>query len=127
MKNGTPNLTELRKHIRREGWNGGSLQGSNRDVFAGMCEYASTSLSEMLTGEEGNWSLRVRGWYTGDCSALRGKPGAQFSETREGHPHSWVVFNGKIIDPTWWQFTDAWVKVYEFDLNDPRFVPDESA
>ena len=130
-----PSLTQIRRHIRKNAWNGRDFTSgdSNREVFTGMCEYASTALSEMLTGtgfENGDcdWSLRIRGWYKGDISALLTHPHADQSQVAQGkYMHSWVVYEGKIIDPTWWQFTDSKPGVYVFDLNDPRFEPDPSA
>jgi hypothetical protein len=119
-------LTAIRKHIRRAGWNGRDFiaRDSNRDVFFGQCEYASTSVSEMLTGVDGRWSLRVRGWYTGPVTV-----GADWGwhPRGQGVAHSWVVYNGKIIDPTWWAFENAKPAVYVFEANDPRFVADDNA
>lgn len=128
-----PTLSQLRAHIKRHGWNGAwfTRNMSVREVFEGQCEYASTSLSEMLTAdnESTGWRLRVRGWYSGEITAIRPSHGA--SNFKPGdttrHAHSWVVFNGKIIDPTWWQFTNARPAIYVFDANDPRFEVDPEA
>jgi hypothetical protein len=125
-----PTLTQLRQHIRKHGWNGRDFtsRDSNHDVFDGQCEYASTSLSEMLTGKPMNWSLRVRGWYSGDLSRCANKPGCDkhvFTEAK--HCHSWVEFEGKIIDPTYWQFAGDTPKIYVFNLDDPRYARDEEA
>jgi hypothetical protein len=128
-----PSLTALRKHIKKHGWNACSGNTKTlRDMFEGQCEYASTSLSEMLTGDStsAGWSLRVRGWYCGEITAIRPSDGSSnFKPGSHGtkHAHSWVVFEGKIIDPTWWQFTDERPKVYVFDANDPRFEIDPEA
>ncbi len=127
-------LTAIRKHIKRNAWNGRSFVSSdkNADVFHGMCEYAATAISEMLTdtgglnnNEHADWSLRVRGWYTGQV-----EPGTGDwirNQNGIGVAHSWVVFEGKIIDPTCWAFDNSKPRVYIFDANDPRYVPDESA
>jgi hypothetical protein len=130
-----PTLTEFRQHIRKYGWNGQYFTSkmSNEMVFAGQCEYASTSLSELLTGignvhQAGDWSLRVRGWFSGDLSAILDSPGCDEHAKTEGkHCHSWVEFEGKIIDPTFWQFAGERPRVFVFDINDPRFTKDEEA
>ena len=128
-------LTEIRRHVRKYGWNGQDFTSkmSNREVFVGQCEYASTALSEMLTGtgslhRGGDWSLRVRGFYLGDLSAVLGEPGCdKRAVTERRHCHSWVEFHGKIIDPTFWQFAGNRPGVYVFDASDPRFARDEKA
>ena len=134
MRNGIPSLTELRAHIRKHVWNGRAVvsSDSNRDMFDGMCEYASTSLSELLTGDFGltGWRLRIRGWYKGEITAI--DPASSMSNFKRGdntrHAHSWVRLpDGRILDPTWWQFTDAPVRMYLFDADDPRFEEDPSA
>lgn len=131
-----PTLTDIRRHVKKHAWNGRDFTSktSNREVFEGMCEYASTALSEMLTntgknsGEENDWSLRVRGWFSGDLSAILASPGCDSHATTEGrHCHSWVEFGGKIIDPTFWQFAGERPRVFVFDINDPRFTKDEEA
>jgi hypothetical protein len=38
-----------------------------------------------------------------------------------------VEYKGKIIDPTWWQFAGGDVKVYIFNLDDPRYTRDPDA
>jgi hypothetical protein len=132
---GIPTLYEIRKHITEHAWNGDECLPSmtNEQVFDGQCEYASTAISEILTGTGkgfggGNWSHRVRGWYGGDLSAIKSCSGCDDSAFTEGkHCHSWVEFGGKIIDPTWWQFAGDEVRVYVFELGDPRFVRDENA
>ena len=47
-----PTLTDIRRHVVNFGWNGRDFTSkmSNGEVFSGMCEYASTSPSELLTG-----------------------------------------------------------------------------
>lgn len=130
-----PSLTEIRRHVVKFGWNGRDFTSkmSNGDVFAGQCEFASTAVSEMLTGtgqvhRGGDWSLRVRGWFSGDLSAIIGEPGCDKNAETEGrHCHSWVEFGGKIIDPTFWQFAGERPRVFVFDINDPRFTKDEEA
>lgn len=130
-----PTLTELRRHIRKYGWNGQDFtpKMSHREVFLGQCEYASTSLSELLTGtghphRGGDWSLRVRGWYSGDLSAIKGSSGCDEHAFTEGrHCHSWVEFKGRILDPTFWQFAGERPGVYVFDVGDPRYTRDSEA
>ena len=124
-----PTLREIRRHIKQHAWNGQAFtyRDSNYDVFVGQCEYASTAISEILTGtglhgKPVNWSLRVRGWYSGDLSAILGRSGCdEHARTHGRHCHSWVEYGGKIIDPTFWQFADDPVRVYVFDLDDPRY------
>jgi hypothetical protein len=137
-----PTLTDIRRHILRNSWNGRGFESdwSNREVFTGQCEYTSTAMSEILTGTGinirsrdgkplyGNWKYRVRGWYSGDLSASKTRVGCDPCAFTEGkHCHSWVEFGGKIIDPTWWQFADDPVKVYVFELDDKRFTRDKNA
>lgn len=131
---GIPTLYEIRKHITDHAWNGDDcLPGmSNEDVFSGQCEYASTAVSEMLTGtgkngKPVNWSLRVRGWYYGDLSVIADQPGCDRHVASGKHCHSWVEYNGKIIDPTFWQFAGDEVRVYIFEVGDPRYVKDSTA
>jgi hypothetical protein len=75
---GIPTLYEIRKHVRAHAWNGQDFEprDSNYTVFQGQCEYASTAMSEILTGtglngKPVNWSLRVRGWYCGDLTDIK--------------------------------------------------------
>jgi len=86
-----PTLMEIRQHINANAWNGQAFTShmTHRDVFAGECEYASTALSEMLTGTGKNlksvsWKYRVRGLYSGDLSAIKSSHGCDaraFTET----------------------------------------------
>ncbi len=130
-----PTLTDIRRHVVNFGWNGRDFTSkmSNGEVFSGMCEYASTSPSELLTGtgqkhRGGDWSLRVRGWFSGDLNAAKESVGCDEHAFTEGkHCHSWVEFGGKIIDPTFWQFAGERPRVFVFDINDPRFIKDEEA
>jgi len=130
-----PTLREIRQHIKQHGWNGRDFtaQMCNYFVFEGMCEYASTAVSEMLTGtgqkfRGGDWSLRIRGWYKGDLSAIKMRHGCdRHAFSHAMHCHSWVEYKGVIIDPTFWQFADDPVKVYVFNLGDHRYVPDDNA
>jgi hypothetical protein len=116
---GIPTLYEIRKHIVEHAWNGGDClpSMSNEAVFVGQCEYASTAISEILTGTGKNgkpvdWSLRVRGWYKGDLSASQERHGCdKHAFTHGKHCHSWVEFGGRIIDPTYWQFADEPIRV----------------
>lgn len=141
---GIPTLYEIRKHITDHAWNGGEClpQMDNEAVFDGQCEYASTAISEILTGtgkknRGGDWSLRKRGWFKGDLSSIRNRsgcdPNAYASFHCEGavdkHCHSWVEYKGKIYDPTFWQFGDEGdeIRVYMFDIGDPRFEEDDKA
>jgi hypothetical protein len=131
---GIPTLYEIRRHIHEHAWNGDECLPSmtNEQVFAGQCEYASTAISEILTGTGKNgkpvdWNLRVRGWYTGDLGGIRSRYGCDGHVANGKHCHSWVEHGGKIIDATWWQFAGGEVRVYVFELGDPRFVRDESA
>jgi hypothetical protein len=135
---GIPTLREIRLHIMEHAWNGGEClpSMSNESVFKGQCEYASTAMSEMLTGTGKNsdkavdWSLRVRGWFKGDLSLIMNHISCDshaFVEGDRKHCHSWVEYKGKIYDPTFWQFAGDEVKVYVFELNDPRFVRDDDA
>ncbi len=142
---GIPTLYEIRKHITEHAWNGGEClpHMSNETVFAGQCEYACTAISEILTGtvpmevKPVDWSLRKRGWFKGDLSSIRNRsgcdPNAYASFHCEGavdkHCHSWVEYKGKIYDPTFWQFGDEGdeVRVYMFDIGDPRFEEDDKA
>lgn len=134
---GIPTLYEIRLHIRAHAWNGQDFEPgtSNYMAFKGQCEYASTTMSEMLTGTGHNthprkidWSLRVRGWYCGDLSDIKMSPACDEHAFSEGkHCHSWVEYQGKIYDPTWWQFAGGEVKVYVFELGDPRFIRDPEA
>lgn len=132
---GIPTLFEIRKHITEYAWNGGECLPSmdNELVFEGQCEYASTAISEILTGTGKNfkhvdWSLRIRGWYTGDLSAVKNHHACDPNAfTEDKHCHSWVEYGGKIIDATWWQFGGDEVRVYVFDLDDPRFIRDKNA
>jgi hypothetical protein len=135
-----PALSDIRRHVKAHAWNGRDFTSrySHYEVFDGQCEYASTALSEMLTGTGRNqwdiegrrgpdWSLRVRGLYCGDLTHSKTKSGCDRRAFSEGkHCHSWVEFGGKIIDPTWWQFTGHPARVYVFPLDDPRFVRDDS-
>jgi hypothetical protein len=133
-----PTLRELRQHIRRNAWNGRDFSSadSNFDVFSGQCEYASTSMSEILTGtrhvrfNQGgpDWSLRVRGWFSGDMSLAKQHYACDDHVFKFGkHCHSWVQYKGVIIDPTFWQFAGDPVRVYVFSLDDPRFHRDKDA
>ena len=130
-----PTLTEIRRHIVRHAWNGRDFESkeTNEEVFSGQCEYASTALSEILTGtgfgkKPVDWHLRVRGFYCGDLSYIKRAYGCDPRAFTDGkHMHSWVEFGGVIIDPTWWQFAGDPVRVYVFKLNDKRFIRDESA
>jgi len=132
---GIPTLREIRLHIMKHAWNGGECEPrmDNEQVFGGQCEYASTAISEILTGtglrgKPVDWSLRVRGWYSGDLSAITARSACDehaFSEGR--HPHSWVEYNGKIYDATYWQFAGDEVRVYVFELDDPRFSRDPNS
>jgi len=141
---GIPTLLEIRQHIKAHAWNGGECIGSmtNEEVFSGQCEYASTAISEILTGtghngEPVDWSLRKRGWFKGDLSSIRNRSGcdphAFASFHTEGvedkHCHSWVEYRGKIYDATFWQFGDEGdeVRVYMFDVGDPRYEEDDNA
>lgn len=134
---GIPTLYEIRKHITEHAWNGGDClpSMSNESVFSGQCEYASTAISEILTHTGlgyggGDWSLRVRGWFMGDLSAIKGSSGCdEHAFTDNKHCHSWVEYGGKIYDSTFWQFGEGGdeVRVYVFELNDPRYVRDEKA
>jgi len=134
----TLSLYTIREHITNHAWNGGEClpDMDNEGVFFGQCEYAATAVSEMLTRTGKNipykgvgrytsvkWHLRKRGWYTGTSEGC-----ANWTTNEQGHiAHSWVVFNGKIIDPTWWAFGDGETRVYVFDANDPRYVEDDNA
>jgi hypothetical protein len=129
-------LTAIRRHIKKYGWNGQyfSTKESNREAFKGQCAYACDAVSEMITntgrnGVMGDVSLCVRGWYRGEITEChRENPCSNFHPTENKHAHSWVRLpDGRILDPTWWQFTDAAAKVYIFPADDPRFEPDESA
>lgn len=130
-----PTLKEIRQHVRKHAWNGGECTPdmSNYDVFVGQCEYASTAISEMLTGTGHNakpvdWSLRIRGWYSGDLSAVKERSGCDPHVFTDGkHCHSWVKFKGLIIDATYWQFAGDAVRVYVFKANDPRYTRDDYA
>lgn len=131
---GVPTLYEIRKHITEHKWNGDECEPdmTNEQVFVGQCEYASTAMSEMLSDNPKgtDWSRRVRGWYCGDLSYIKMSSPHGVDEhvwTDAKHCHSWVVHNGKIYDATYWQFGGDEVRVYEFELNDPRFVPDDKA
>lgn len=131
---GIPTLYDIRKHITEHAWNGGECLPNmcNEDVFVGQCEYASTAISEMLTGTGKNgkpvdWSLRVRGWYHGDLSGIRLRPGCDHHAAEGKHCHSWVEYGNKIIDPTFWQFAGDEVRVYIFEVGDPRYVIDPTA
>src|SRR5271157_4148735 len=135
---GIPTLLEIRQHIKAHAWNGGECIGSmtNEEVFAGQCEYASTAISEMLTGtgknatRYGDWSLRKRGWFKGDLSSIKNRSGCdRHAFTDKKHCHSWVEYRGKIYDATFWQFGDEGdeVRVYMFDIGDPRYEEDDNA
>ncbi len=132
---GVPTLKEIRMHIQAHAWNGGECEPrmTNEQVFYGQCEYASTAISEILTGTGlgfggGDWSLRVRGWYSGDLSEVKGHFGCDGHVLTHGkHCHSWVEWKGKIIDPTWWQFAGGDVRVHVFELDDPRYERDPDA
>jgi len=123
-------LYAIRQHITEHAWNGDECTPGmdNEGVFYGQCEYASTAISEMLTGtgkngKPVNWSLRKRGWYSGENSGC-----GNWTTNDHGHiAHSWVVFEGKIIDPTWWAFGEGETRVYIFEANDPRYVEDDNA
>jgi hypothetical protein len=130
-----PTLTDIRRHVKAHAWNGQYFTASmgHHEVFVGQCEYASTAMSEILTGtgkngKPVNWSLRVRGFYCGDLSEAKIRLLCDERAFTEGkHCHSWVEFGGKIIDPTWWQFAGDPVGVYVFELDDPRFIRDKDA
>lgn len=137
---GIPTLYEIRKHINDHAWNGGEClpSMSNESVFGGQCEYASTAISEILTGtghngKPVNWSLRKRGWFKGDLSSIRSShgcdPHAYLDPPFARHCHSWVEYKGKIYDPTFWQFGDEGdeIRVYVFDVGDPRYEEDDNA
>jgi len=134
---GIPTLYEIRKHITDHAWNGDECLPSmtNETVFNGQCEYASTAISEILTGTGkgfggGDWSLRKRGWFKGDLSSIKMSSGCDnHAYTHNKHCHSWVEFKGKIYDPTFWQFGDEGdeVRVYMFDIGDSRFEEDPEA
>lgn len=129
-----PTLTDIRRHIRAHAWNGRDFtpRMCHYDVFVGQCEYASTAISEILTGtglrgKPSDWSLSIRGLYSGDLSEIKHRSGCDPRAFTEGrHMHSWVEFGGKIIDPTWWQFTGEAARVYIFELDDPRYTKDDS-
>ena len=118
-----PQLPKLRTYVKKNNirgdWNYWKRPNGNpiENFFAGNCHFASNALSEMLVG---NKTLVVRGWYT-DTKALDGDPTWICNE--EGHiGHSWLEYEGKIIDPTWWAFHPGEpVKVYVFEGNDPRY------
>lgn len=132
-----PTLSEIREHVVKHAWNGKHFgpDDTNEEVFWGECEYASTALSEMLTGTGKNfhnvdWSFRVRGWYKGDLEGIKGTSRCDdhaYDEADPKHCHSWVEFRGKIIDPTWWVFANETPGIYVFDLDDPRYVRDPEA
>jgi len=137
VASGIPTLYEIRKHIDEHAWNGGDClpEMSNESVFAGQCEYASTAISEILTGTGKNskpvdWSLRKRGWFKGDLSSIKCSSACdKHAFTENKHCHSWVEYKGKIYDPTFWQFGDDGdeVRVYVFDVGDPRYEIDDNA
>ena len=118
-----PTLSKVRTYVKKnrisgcwDSWkrkNGDSVE----NFFAGNCHHASNALSEMLVGSR---RLVTRGWYT-DTEALKDDP--TWIRNKEGHiGHSWVEYEGKIIDPTWWAFHPGEpVKVYVFDIDDPRY------
>jgi hypothetical protein len=124
-------LYTIREHITNHAWNGGECtpEMDNEGVFFGQCEYTATAVSEMLTGTGKNgkpvdWHLRKRGWYSGPSDSCFGN----WTTNKQGHvAHSWVVFEGKIIDPTWWSFEGEEVRVYVFDATDPRYTEDDNA
>ena len=126
---GIPTLKEIRMHVQKHAWNGGEClpRMDNEAVFKGQCEYASTAISEILTGtglhgDPVDWRYRVRGWYSGDLSLIKTSSGCDSHAFTQGkHCHSWVEYAGKIIDPTFWQFAGGEVKVYVFELSDPRY------
>jgi hypothetical protein len=134
-----PTLRDLRRHISKNAWNGRyfSSRDSNFDVFTGQCEYASTAMSELLTetgikerdkGTGADWSLRIRGWYSGAMSLAKEHHSCDDHAFRYGkHCHSWVEYKGVIIDATFWQFDGDPVRVYVFPLDDPRFHRDKDA
>jgi hypothetical protein len=132
---GIPTLLEIRQHIKANAWNGGECIGSmtNEEVFIGQCEYASTAISEMLTGTGlghggGDWSLRKRGWYSGDLSASKERSGCDPHAFLHGkHCHSWVEYKGMIYDATYWQFANEPIMVYAFPIGDSRYTIDEQA
>lgn len=130
----TPSLTDLRRWIKKHGWNGYNLASrklTNGEFFAGECHNASCALSTMLAGTDPRYTddkYVVRGWYCGEITAFdRDYRQANFHEWEEKHAHSWVVFHGWILDPTWHQFTNAKAKMYMFHIDDQRFQPDPTA
>jgi hypothetical protein len=131
-----PTLKEIRQHIKKHAWNGTDFtsRDSNSTVFLGQCEYASTAISEMLTGTGKNtkggndWSLRKRGWYSGDLSGIMTRSSCDpHARSHSKHCHSWVEYKGLLIDPTWWAFADDSVRVYVFEVGDPRYTYDDGA
>ena len=71
-------------------------------------------LAQLIDGEY------VRGFYVGPITTRR--QFAQMSRESDGTmQHSWVEKDGKILDPTWWAFSDAKLSVYEFNVSDERY------
>ena len=119
-----PTLAQLKdfivKHDLYGNWGlwGKAWQNSEERFFQGNCHYASVALSEYLMESR---RLVVRGWYT-DVAMLANEDG--WIRNNDGHiGHSWIVYNGKIIDPTWWAFYPHKEEgaIYQHDKSDPRY------
>lgn len=90
----------------------------SREALQGRCHEAATLLAELVDG-----TLR-RGFYAGEMDTKR--LFLRLSLEPDGTlGHSWVEKDGKILDPTWWAFTDARLGIYVWDVSDPRYLREE--
>lgn len=78
-----------------------------RELLQGHCCHAAMLLVQLVGG------TYMRGFYAGPIT--RPDPFLQQSLERDGScQHSWVEKDDQILDPTWWQFTDAKLGIYIF-------------
>ena len=83
-------------------------------MLQGKCWHAAMVLANLTGGQH------VRGFYHGEITRLDGF--LRLSLEPDGSmQHSWVEKDGKILDPTWWAFTNAPLKIYTFAADDPRY------
>jgi len=129
-----PTLIQLRAFIKKNrisgDWTYWSRIGSGTEIenyFSGNCAYASSALARMLKFPR--YTI-TRGWYT-RAEGIR-KTDYTWIRNSEGHiAHSWLEYEGTIIDATWWQFhpgREARIYVfaptnseyYHYHTKDPR-------
>ena len=91
-----------------------SWEQGTRKALMGKCPHAAKVLADLIEGEV------LRGFYHGHIDLSNVFHRISVEPNGSMH-HSWVEKDGRIYDPTFWQFEDAPLGIYVWDVTDPRY------